>query len=52
MKREMKELEAKIKALRDAVEYEKKYFGNFQETDEVELALVEVEEELDKFRWK
>ncbi len=48
----MKELEAKIKALRDAVEYEKKYFGNFQEPDTVELALAEVEAELDKFRWK
>ena len=48
MKREMKELEAKIKALREKMEY----WDCFQQDDEVGQALAEVEEELDKFRWK
>ena len=48
MKREMKALEAKIKALREKMEY----WDCFQQDDEVGRALAEVEEELDKFRWK
>ena len=48
MKREMKELEAKIKALRAKMEQWECFFQD----DEVGTALAEVEEELDKFRWK
>jgi phage shock protein A len=48
MKREMKALEAKIKALRDKMEQWECFFQD----DEVGQALAEVEEELDKFRWK
>ncbi len=48
MKREMKVLEAKIKALRSVMEL----FDLFQQDDEVGLALQEVEQELDKFRFK
>jgi hypothetical protein len=48
MKREMKALEAKIKALREKMEY----WDIFQQDDEVGQALAEVEEELDAFRWK
>ena len=48
MKREMKELEAKIKELRLKMEY----WNCFQQDDEVGQALAEVEAELDKFRWK
>ena len=48
MKREMKELEAKIKELRVKMEY----WNCFQQDDEVGQALAEVEAELDKFRWK
>jgi uncharacterized membrane protein len=48
MKREMKELEAKIQALRLRMEY----WEVFQEDDEIGTALAEVEEELDKFRFK
>ena len=44
----MKALEAKIKALREKMEY----WDIFQQDDEVGIALAEVEEELDKFRWK
>lgn len=48
MKRELKELEAKIKALRSIMEYWQCFFQD----DEVGQALAEVEAELDKFRWK
>jgi phage shock protein A len=48
MKREMKELEAKIKALRAKMEQWECFFQD----DEVGIALAEVEEELDKFRFK
>jgi uncharacterized membrane protein len=48
MKREMKALEAKIQALRLRMEY----WEVFQEDDEIGTALAEVEEELDKFRFK
>jgi len=48
MKREMKVLEAKIKELRRVMEL----FDLFQQDDEVGLALQEVEQELDKFRFK
>jgi hypothetical protein len=48
MKREMKALEAKIKALREAMEL----FDIFQQDDEVGSALAEVEAELDKFKFK
>jgi hypothetical protein len=48
MKREMKALEAKIKALREKMEY----WDIFQQDDEVGTALAEVEAELDAFRFK
>ena len=48
MKREMKELEAKIKALRAIMEYWECFFQD----DEVGIALAEVEAELEKFRFK
>ena len=48
MKRELKELEAKIKALRTIMEYWQCFFQD----DEVGIALAEVEEELEKFRFK
>ena len=48
MKRELKALEAKVKALRQAMEL----FDIFQQDDEVGLALAEVEAELEKFRFK
>jgi hypothetical protein len=48
MKRELKELEERLKALR-AVMTE---WGCFTPDDEVDQALTEVEEELEKFRWK
>ena len=48
MKKELRELEAKIQALRLRMEY----WDIFKEDDEVGIALAEVEEELDKFRWK
>jgi hypothetical protein len=48
MKREMKALEAKIKALREAMEL----FDIFQQDDEVGSALADVESELDKFKFK
>jgi hypothetical protein len=48
MKKELRELEAKIQALRLRMEY----WDIFKEDDEVGTALAEVEEELDKFRWK
>ena len=48
MKREMKALEAKIQALRLRMEY----WEVFQEDDEIGTALAEVDEELDKFRFK
>jgi len=48
MKRELKVLEAKIKELRRVMEL----FDLFQQDDEVGLALQEVEQELDKFRFK
>lgn len=48
MKREMKALEAKIKALREKMEY----WDCFFQDDEVGIALAEVEEELDRFRFK
>jgi hypothetical protein len=48
MKREMKPLEAKIKALREAMEL----FDIFQQDDEVGSALAEVEAELVKFKFK
>jgi|LauGreSBDMM110SN_4_FD.fasta_scaffold511715_2 hypothetical protein len=48
MKREMKVLEAKIKELRRVMEL----FDLLQQDDEVGLALQEVEQELDKFRFK
>ena len=48
MKREMKVLEAKVKELRRVIEL----FDLFQQDDEVGLALQEVEQELDKFRFK
>jgi len=48
MKREMKELEAKIRALREKMEY----WDIFQQDDEVGTALAEVEAELDEFRFK
>ena len=44
----MKVLEAKIKELRRVMEL----FDLFQQGDEVGLALQEVEQELDKFRFK
>jgi hypothetical protein len=48
MKRELKELEAKIKRLRTIMEYWQCFFQD----DEVGIALAEVEEELEKFRFK
>ena len=48
MKREMKVLEAKIAELRRVMEL----FDLFQQDDEVGLALQEVEQELDRFRFK
>ena len=48
MKRELKELEAKLKSLREAMER----YDLFQQDDEVGLALAEVEAELDKFRFR
>ncbi len=48
MKREMKVLEAKIKELRRVMEL----FDLFQQDDQVGEALQEVEQELDKFRFK
>ena len=48
MKRELKALEAKVKALRQAMEL----FDIFQQDDEVGLALAEVDAELEKFRFK
>jgi len=48
MKQELKALEAKVKALRQAMEL----FDIFQQDDEVGLALAEVEAELDKFKFK
>ncbi len=45
---QLKPLEAKIKALREAMEL----FDIFQQDDEVGLALAEVEAELDKFKFK
>ena len=48
MKREMKVLEAKVRELRRVMEL----FDLFQQDDEVGLALQEVEQELDKFRFK
>jgi hypothetical protein len=48
MKQELKALEAKVKALRNAMEL----FDIFQQDDEVGLALAEVEAELDKFKFK
>lgn len=48
MKREMKPLEEKIKALRLKMEYWECFFQH----DEVGLALAELEAELDKFRFK
>jgi ABC-type phosphate transport system auxiliary subunit len=48
MKRELKELEAKLKALRESMER----YDLFQQDDEVGLALAEVEAELDKFRFR
>ena len=46
MTKEMKALEAKIKALREAMER----YDIFQQDDEVGLALAEVEAELDKLK--
>jgi hypothetical protein len=48
MKREMKALEAKIKALREKMEFWECFFQD----DEVGTALAEVEAELEKFRFK
>jgi hypothetical protein len=48
MKKELRELEAKILALRLRMEY----WDIFKEDDEVGTALAEVEAELDKFRFK
>ena len=48
MKRELKALEAKVKALRQAMEL----FDIFQQGDEVGSALAEVEAELEKFKFK
>lgn len=48
MKRELKELEAKLKALREVMES----WECFVQDDEVGQALAEVEAELEKFRWK
>ena len=48
MKKELKELEAKIKALREAMER----YDVFQQDDEIGLALAEVEAELDQFRFR
>ena len=48
MKKEIRELEAKVKELRRIMEV----FGIFQQGDEVRQALVEVEAELDKFRFR
>jgi hypothetical protein len=48
MKRELKALEAKVKALRQAMEL----FDIFQQDDEVGSALAEVEAELEKFKFK
>jgi hypothetical protein len=48
MKREMRELEAKLKALREAMER----YDIFQQDDEVGTALAEVEAELEQFRFK
>jgi hypothetical protein len=48
MKREMKALEAKIKALREAMER----YDIFQQDDEVGTALAEVEAELELFKFK
>ena len=48
MKPELKPLEAKVKALRQAMEL----FDIFQQDDEVGSALAEVEAELDKFKFK
>ena len=49
MKREMKALEAKIKALREKIEFIDYLLAP---DNEVGTALAEVEEELDKFRFK
>ena len=48
MKREMKALDLKIKALRDVMEW----YQIFHQDDEVGLALAEVEAELEKFKFK
>jgi hypothetical protein len=48
MKKELKELEAKLKALREAMER----YDVFQQGDEIGLALAEVEAELDQFRFR
>jgi len=48
MKKELKELEAKLKALREAMER----YDVFQQDDEIGLALAEVEAELDQFRFR
>jgi len=48
MKPELKAIEAKVKALRQAMEL----FDIFQQDDEVGSALAEVEAELDKFKFK
>ena len=48
MKRELKELEAKLKALREVMES----WECFVQDDEVGQALAAVEAELEKFRWK
>jgi hypothetical protein len=48
MKKELRELEAKLKALRDAMER----YDVFQQDDEVGQALAEAEAELDKFRFR
>jgi len=48
MKQELKALEAKVKALRQAMEL----FDIFQQDDEVGSALAEVEAELEKFKFK
>jgi hypothetical protein len=48
MKKEIRELEARIKELRRLMEF----FEIFQQDDEVGQALAEVEAELEKFRFK
>lgn len=57
MKREMKDLESKIKALRNAMELastlqQMELASILQQDDVVRLALAKVEDELDKFRFK